>query len=65
MFVVVLPLKFIFILNASPYGIMLVSQFNWNAMVTFIWNALNFLWFLESLFALIPIKIIYKLSAAY
>lgn len=27
----------------SSYRVILVSQFNWNVMLTFIWNTLNFL----------------------
>lgn len=42
----------------SSYRVIVVSQFNQNVMLTFIWNTLNFLWLLEVLLTLIPIKIL-------
>lgn len=42
----------------SSYRVIVVSQFNQNVTLTFIWNTLNFLWLLEVLLTLIPIKIL-------
>lgn len=41
MCITVLPLEFTFMLNAASYRLILVSQFNWNVTLTFIWNTLN------------------------
>lgn len=56
--IIVLPLEFTSILNATSYSLILVSQFNWNVMLTFIWNTLNLVEFLEVLFTFVQVKIL-------
>lgn len=59
--IIVSPLEFTSMLNATTYRLILVSQFNWNVTLTFIWNTLNLLEFLEVLFTFVSVKIL-KLS---
>lgn len=56
--ITVLTLEFTFMLNAASYRLILVSQFNWNVTVTFIWSTLNLLGFLKVLFTFVPAKIL-------